>query len=154
MKIGKSLTGTCIPLKTLANRNRPLPLLVVPSGNISNGLPLLLALFCKLSRVIIDSSGRSSTVNGASPVHLINWKSEISLKPTMSTRGVSLLEGTEIAAEPVPVLRPGRTGEGITEEVGAFGIFDAIGRVKIGLNLQYSLFKVISISSKPFLYIF
>lgn len=73
------LTGTAM-LKTLANRSRPLPLLVVHSGNNTIGR---LAVFLRSS---IENAGAELDVVGTCPVKLIILSKETCLNPMIGIR--------------------------------------------------------------------
>lgn len=126
-------TGTSIPEKTSAKRRRPLPLLVVHSGKTTTGRSALPRMF---SNVVY--SGMSAGEAGVAPVDAMRVRSETGLKPRILERGVGMrVEGDEIAAEPVPVRRPGVlvTGAEPREFVGSVLAGSQTGNTNIGLNL-------------------
>lgn len=102
-KIAKSLTGKLSRGNTSANLSRPLPLLVVHSGKMTTGL----SAFLRSSSNELNCT--LSVLDGA--IHPVVWSMAISETwryPRMLERGVGVrVEGDEIAAEPVPVRRPG-----------------------------------------------
>lgn len=124
-------------LKTLANRSKPRPLLVVHSGNTTTG-PCTRFLTCsKLSYFSLSSE----IWVGILPVYVIMDQSETTLKPSTFTRGVGrrFFEANvaefEIAAEPVPVLRPGVWTVGAEEVSGSSWTGSVIGKTNVGSNL-------------------
>ena len=78
---------------------------------------------------------------GILPVWAIMDQSETALKPSTFARGVGFrfLEANvaefEIAAEPVPVLRPGICAAGIKEVSESSWTGSVIGRTNVGSNL-------------------
>ena len=128
-------------LRTSANRSRPRPLLVVHSGNTTTG-PC--ARFLTSSKLSYFSLSFEVWV-GILPVWAIMDQSDTTLKPRTFAGGVGFrfLEANvaefEIAAEPVPVRRPGVLAVGVG---GAFmessWTGSVIGRTNTGSNLRRS----------------
>jgi len=117
-KILYPFTGISLScLKTFANRSNPRPLLVVHSGNTTMGL---CARFLTSSKLSYFSLSLEVWV-GILPVWRIIDQSETTLKPSIFAWGVGcrFLEANvaefDIAAEPVPVLRPGVLVVGVEE---------------------------------------
>jgi len=126
------LTGTSTPRNTSANLNRPLPLLVVHSGNTINGLSALARMSSKLKA----SEDKSEGCRGNRPVCLIMASNENSRKPKTSARGVGArVTGVDTAAEPVPVRRPGvrLIGEEVFDDE-ACSVSFVTATKKMGLN--------------------
>jgi len=100
--------GTEIPLNTFPNRKSPRPLLVVHSGKTTIGRPAFRAFTRTSSNDFAESELLSFPKGGALPVNEIISRREDSMKPLICARSVGArAAGVEIAAEPVPVLRPG-----------------------------------------------
>jgi hypothetical protein len=94
------LTGTGRPLKISANLRRPRPLEVVHSGNTTTGRFAELRISSRLEQLPFDAS------KGILPVRMMMCRRDTLRKPTIFARRATGLVGREIAAEPVPVLRP------------------------------------------------
>jgi len=126
-------------LKTSANRSKPRPLLVVHSGNTTTG-PF--ALFLTSSKLSCFSLSLEVWV-GILPAWVIMDQSETTLKPRIFACGIGcrFLDANvaefEIAAEPVPVLRPGFWTVGVEVEVSESSwTGSVIGRANVGSNLD------------------
>ena len=124
-----SFTGRLRGGNTFENLRRPRPLLVVHSGNITTGLSALL---------LMSSSGRYCTspwrVAGIVPVEASILSRDTSRNPSTSERGTADRAGVEMAAEPVPVRRPGVLVIGVDErEAEVRSTSWHTGRRKVGL---------------------
>jgi hypothetical protein len=93
-------TGTGQYLKSSANLRRPRPLLVVHSGKTTTGRFAELRISSRLKYLPLDAS------RAVPPVYMIICRRDTLRKPAIFTRRARGLVGCEIAAEPVPVLRP------------------------------------------------
>ena len=132
------ITGTFTPRKTSAKRSSARPLLVVHSGNTTTGRSAL-------RRTSSSVSGRADVepaMSGRCPVESIMESRPTRRKPTMGTRCVGLraeeAEG-EMAAEPVPVRRPGVREMGVDVDLSGDVERSSVsqtGRRKIGLKLR------------------
>jgi len=125
-------------LKTSANRSKPRPLLVVHSGNTTTG-PCARFLTC--SKLSCFSLSLEVGV-GILPVWVIMDQSETTLKPSTFAWGIGFrfldanVAEFEIAAEPVPVLRPGVLTGGVEEVSESSWTGSVIGRTNVGSNLR------------------
>ena len=125
-------------LKTSANRSKPRPLLVVHSGNTTTG-PCARFLTC--SKLSYFSLSLEVWV-GILPVWVIMDQSETVLKPSTFAWGVGCrffeanVAEFEIAAEPVPVRRPGVWTIGVEEVLESSWTGSVIGRTNVGSNLR------------------
>ena len=125
-------------VKTFANRSKPRPLLVVHSGNTTTGPCARFLTSSKLSYFSLSLE----VWRGFLPVWVIMFQSETTLNPRTFARGVGFrfLEANvaefEIAAEPVPVRRPGVwvvVVEGTSESSWTGSV---TGRTNVGSNLR------------------
>ena len=110
-------------------------MLVVHSGKTTIGLLALLRIVSRELYVVC-----SDVVDGVVPVADMIDSRDTSLKPRTLERGVGVrAEGEEIAAEPVPVRRPGVTVIGLELRDVAFSVVGGshTGRTKIGSNLVH-----------------
>lgn len=108
-------------------------MLVVLSGKTTIGLFALLRIVSRELYMVC-----SVVVDGTAPVADIIDSRDTSLKPRTLERGVGVrAEGEEIAAEPVPVRRPGVTVIGLELLDVAFSVVGGshTGRTKIGSSL-------------------
>ncbi len=128
------MTGTFMPRKTSANLSKARPLLVVHSGNTTTGLSALLLISSSVS----GFADVKPAMSGRCPAEEIMESKLTRLKPTMGTRCVGFLAaGDEIAAEPVPVRRPGVRAMGADFSVGdERSSVSHTGRRKMGLKLD------------------
>lgn len=135
MKILNFRTGTSMPVKISGNLSNPLPLLVVHSGKTTTGRSALMRIASRLENSAFSSSTYSP---GTWPVAASMESRETRRKPRTFARGVGVREEEdEIAAEPVPVLRPGVTLSG-AEDFAALPRSTGAhtGKTKIGSKLD------------------
>ena len=130
-----ALTGTEIEgSNTSANRSRPLPLLVVHSGKTTTGL---LDAFLMLSSDLDPSNG-SPFVDGVCPSDERIFHSDTWWKPVIGIRCMEPDLLIVMAAEPVPVRRPGTVG--VVSVWTGWGV-GATGSMNIGSKLWSMLVK-------------
>lgn len=128
------ITGSLTSPNTSANRSSARPLLVVHSGNTTTGLSALLRMPSSVSASCVAAD----SATGSRPVAASMESSETRRKPTMGMRVEGArVDGEEMAAEPVPVRRPGVREMGEEVCVGAAGMSSVsqTGRTNIGLKL-------------------
>jgi len=118
--------------KTAANLSRPRPLLVVHSGKTTIGRSAL-----RLMSSSDDTVLAVGKKGGASPVAWSIDNRETGLKPRMRERAVGARTGgEEIAADPVPVRRPGVRVTGLEVEDSIAGEYRGshAGNTNMGSN--------------------
>ena len=130
------ITGTFTPRKTSAKRSSARPLLVVHSGNTTTGR----SAQRRTSSSVSGGADVEPAMSGRCPVERIMESRPTRRKPTMGTRCVGLraeeAEG-EMAAEPVPVRRPGVREMGVDFSGGVERLsVSQTGRRKMGLKLR------------------
>lgn len=118
---------------TFAYLNKPRPLLVVHSGKTTTGRSALLRMS---SKALYDTP--SCALRGTVPVADNMPRRETWRKPkTLERAAGARAEGEEIAAEPVPVRRPGVWVIGVDErDAGERSTASHTGRRKSGLKLR------------------
>jgi hypothetical protein len=131
MKIFTVDTGTLTPGSTSAKRSMPRPLLVVHSGNTTTGR--------SAPRTICSSgsAGPGPTANGGTrPAARSIVQREARRKPLSAILELGArVAGEEMAAEPVPVLRPGVLVTGAEVTAASWGRDTGSGSTKIGSKL-------------------
>jgi hypothetical protein len=127
-----SLIGTVDSCwKTAANLSKPRPLLVVHSGKTTSGRSTVRLMSSRDSAFAVGRKG------GTEPVACIIESREMGLKPRIRERAVGVrMDGEEIAAEPVPVRRPGVRVTGLeVEDIAGESEGSHAGNTNMGSNL-------------------
>ena len=128
-------TGTVTPANTSAKRSSPRPLLVVHSGKTTSGRSARARSASKLSYTppLVELYSP-----GTYPVAERIPSRDTRRKPRTFARGVGLrVDGEDIAAEPVPVRRPGVTLSGVEDRPEVDRSTGAhTGRMNIGSYLK------------------
>lgn len=132
----KPETGTLTPLNTSANLSIPRPLLVVHSGKTTTGPFARL----RISSNVCGALLRLAEAIGSRPVCCSIARNDASRNPTIAVRALGVFAGDEIAAEPVPVRRPGVRAGGVegAEDCREKASESYTGMRNTGLNLRHA----------------